>query len=125
MNVLALKSLFCAYVYLLLGEYLWSPLGDEVCCLVVEVSMILYFHYIVCCCVYVFARRHKRVVSVCRLASFRGASLDTCMSGDCFVFCGFGGWDVFVVDEFVPRLVYDLCGHSCWFGELCVPLVCW
>jgi len=38
-----LESLFCAGVYLLLGEYLWSPLGDEVCCLVMEVSVVLYF----------------------------------------------------------------------------------
>ena len=101
MNLLALKSLFCAYVYLLLGEYLWSPLGDELCCLVVEVSMVLYFQYIVCC-VYDFAWCHIRVISVCRLASFLGASLDTSMSGDCFVFGGFGGWEVFLVDKFVP-----------------------
>ena len=28
------------------------------------------------------------------------------MSGDCFIFGGFGGWEVFLVGEFVPCLVY-------------------
>jgi hypothetical protein len=57
-----------------------------------------------------FARCHIRVFSVCRLASFLGASLETCMSGDCFIVGGSGGWEVFLVDEFVPCLVYGLCG---------------
>ncbi len=47
MNVFALESLFCADVNFLLGDYLWSPLGDEVCGLVVEVSVVLYFKYVV------------------------------------------------------------------------------
>ena len=44
------------------------------------------------------------------------------MSGDCFVFGGFDGWEVFLVDEFVPCLVNGLCGCCYWFGELCVLL---
>ena len=47
------------------------------------------------------------------------------MSGDCFIVGGFGGGEVFLLDEFVPCLVYGLCGCCYWVGELCVLLGCW
>ena len=71
---------------------------------------------------YVFARFHIRVFLVCRLASFLDASLDTCVSDDCVTVGSFGVWEVFLVDEFVPCLVYGLCGCCCRFGKLCMLL---
>ncbi len=45
--VFARESIFCANVYLFLGEYLQAPLGDQVCCLIVKMSMVLYFQHVV------------------------------------------------------------------------------
>ncbi len=42
-GVFACTSLFCASIDLFLGEYLRDPLGDQICGLVVEVSVTLYF----------------------------------------------------------------------------------
>ena len=74
---------------------------------------------------YGFARCHVRVFLVCRLASFCGASLDTCVSDNCFVVVGFGGWEVFLVDVFVPCLVYGSGAYCCRFEELSMLLGCW
>ncbi len=43
----ALESLFCARVDLFLCEYLGTPLCDNVCGLVVYVSVVLYFYDVV------------------------------------------------------------------------------
>ncbi len=43
MDMFAFEFLYCASVYLFLGEYLRAPVGDHVCGLVVEMSMVLYF----------------------------------------------------------------------------------
>ncbi len=74
---------------------------------------------------YGFARCHVRVLLVRHLASFCGASLDTCVGGNGFVVGGLGGWEVFLVDVFVQCLVYCLCGYCCRFGELSMLLGCW
>jgi hypothetical protein len=62
---------------------------------------------------------------MCRLASFLDASLDACVGGDCLIVGGFGGWEVFLVDEFVPCLMYGMCGCCYRFGHLSVLLGCW
>ena len=36
------ESNFYAVVYLFLGEYFWAPLGDQLCGLTVEITVILY-----------------------------------------------------------------------------------
>ncbi len=69
----ARESLFCASVNLFLGEYLGTPLGGPVCCLVVEVSVVLYFQYVLFR-IYGFAWCHVFVFSVCRSPSFGDAS---------------------------------------------------
>ena len=53
---------------------------------------------------------------VCRFSSFCGVSIDTCVSNDCFIVGGFGGWEVFMIDVFVPCFVYCLCGYNRGFG---------
>ena len=45
----AREYLFYVSVNLFFGEYFRAPLGDQVCCLVMEVSMVLFFYYVVCC----------------------------------------------------------------------------
>jgi len=46
------------------------------------------------------------------------------VGGDCLIVGGFGSWEVFLVDEFVPCLVYGLCCCCYEFGML-VVLVWW
>jgi len=90
-----------------LGEYFWSPLGDEVCCLVVEMSMVLYFQNVLGC-VYGFTACRVCVFLVCRSASFSCASPDACVGGNCFVVGVFDCWEVFLVNVLVPCFVEDV-----------------
>ena len=119
----ALESLFCASVYLFLEEYLRTPLGYQVCCLVVEVSVVLYFQYVVFR-VNGFAWCHVCVFLVCRSPSFGDASPNACVGGNCLIVGGFSCWEVFMVDLFVPCLVDVLCSGCDMFGQLCVLLGC-
>ncbi len=43
MDMVAFETLSCASIYLLLGEYLRAPLGDQVLSLVVEMYVVLRF----------------------------------------------------------------------------------
>ena len=120
----AIESLFCASVNLFLGEYLRTPLGDQVCCLVVEVSVVLYFQYVVFR-INDFAWRHVYVPLVFRSPSFGDASTNACVGGNWLIVRGFSCWEVFMVDIFVTCLVDVLCSGCDRCGQLCVLLGCW
>ena len=123
MYVFALESLFFASVNLFLGEYLRTLLGNQVCCLVAEVSVVLYFQYVVFC-INSFAWCHVCVFLVCRSPSFGNASPNACVGCNCLKVGGFSCWEVFMVDIFVPCLVDGLCSGCDRFGQLCVLLGC-
>ena len=119
----ALESLFCASVNLFLSEYLRTLLGVQVCCLVVEVSMVLYFQYVVFR-INGFAWCHVCVFLVCRSPSFGDASPHACVGGNCLIVGGFSCWEVFMVDILVTCLLDVLCSGCVRFGQLCVLLGC-
>ena len=48
-----------------------------------------------------------------------------CVGGDCLIVGGFGCWEVFLVDKFVPCLVYGLCSCFGRFKQLRMLLGCW
>jgi hypothetical protein len=121
--VFALGSLFCASVNLFVGEYLRTLWGDQVCCLVVEVSVVLYFQYVVFR-VYGFAWCHVCVFLVCRSPSFGDASPDACVGGNCLIVGGFSCCEVFMVGIYFPFLVDCLCCGCDRFWQLCVLLGC-
>jgi len=102
------ESFFYAIVYLFFGEYFRAPLGDQVCGLVVEMSVVLYFYNVVWC-VDGFIECHVCVFLVCHSASFRGASPHVRVGGDCIVVGVFDVWEVFLVYVFVPRCMDELC----------------
>ncbi len=124
MYVLARESLFYASVNLFLGEYLRTPLGDQVCCLVVEVSVGLNLLYVVFC-IPGLAWCHVCVFLVCRSPYFGDASPDAFVGGHCLIIGGFSCWKVFLVDICVPCLMDGLCSGCDRFGQLCVLLGCW
>jgi len=123
MYVFVLESLFCASVNLVLGEFLRTLLGDQVCCLAVEVSVVLYFQYVVFC-VYDFAWCHVCVFLVCRSLSLGDASPDACVGGNSLIVGDFSCWEVFLVDICVPCLMDGLCSSCGRFGQIFVPLGC-
>ena len=99
-----LEASFQTCVYLFLCGYLRAPLADDICGLIDQMSMVLYFQYVVWCA-YCFTLCHVCVCGMGRFLPFVGLFPYTRVCGDCFV-VGY-----FVVGRFSwsMYLSYDSC----------------
>ncbi len=90
-DVFWLESFFGVCANLFLCEYLRAPLCDQVCSLVVEVFVVLYFDDIVWGD-YCFTRGHICISCVCGLLCLDLSSCYACVCGYGFVCGWFSDW---------------------------------